>query len=173
MKPAAFLDRDGTLMVDSGFIGDPRRVELLPGVPEALQLLEKAGFLRIVITNQSGVARGYFGEPDVELVNAELTRRLAEQNASFDAVYFCAHLEDCRCRKPRTGLVERALGDYTVDRGRSVVFGDRGSDIELAVNLGIPGVLVNELPNYAGPQPLWRAKSLLDGVRWYLETVHA
>jgi histidinol-phosphate phosphatase family protein len=160
-------------MHDSGFIGDPSRVEVLPGVPQALQLLAEAGYLRIVITNQSGVARGYFGERDVELVNAELTRLLAAENVSIDAFYYCAHLADCTCRKPQTGLVERALREHPIDRARSVVFGDRGSDIQLAVNAGIPGVLVNELPNYAGPEPLRRAESLLAGVRWYLETVHA
>lgn len=173
MKPAAFLDRDGTLMLDSGFIGDPRRIEVLPGVPQALRLLGDAGFLRVVITNQSGVARGYFGESDVERVNAELARRLEADGVSLDAFYYCSHLEDCRCRKPQTGLVQRALDDLPIDRARSVVFGDRGSDMQLAVNVGIPGVLVNELPNYAGPAPLWRATSLLEGVRWYLETVHA
>ncbi len=173
MSPAAFLDRDGTLMHDSGFIGDPKRIEILPGVAQALTLLADAGFLRIVITNQSGVARGFFGETDVERVNAELGRLLAVEGASLDAVYYCAHLEDCRCRKPQTGLVDRAVREHAIDRERSVVFGDRGSDIQLAVNAGLPGVLVNELPNYVGPEPIWRAKSLLEGVRWYLETVHA
>jgi D-glycero-D-manno-heptose 1,7-bisphosphate phosphatase len=173
MSPAAFLDRDGTLMHDSGFIGDPSRVVVLPGVAQALGLLAEAGFMRIVITNQSGVARGYFGEPDVVRVNAELTRLLAADGVSLDAFYYCAHLEDCTCRKPQTGLVERALREHAIERERSVVFGDRGSDMQLAVNVGIPGVLVNELPNYTGPEPLWRAKSLLEGVRWYLETVHA
>jgi histidinol-phosphate phosphatase family protein len=173
MRPAAFLDRDGTLMHDSGFIGDPSRIEVLPGVAQALRLLADAGYLRIVITNQSGVARGYFGEPDVERVHAELAARLAALGVSLDAFYYCAHLDDCRCRKPQTGLVERALREHAIDRERSVVFGDRGSDIQLAANVGIPGVLVNELPDYTGPEPLWRATSLLDGVRWYLETVHA
>ena len=173
MSPAAFLDRDGTLMHDSGFIGDPGRVEVLPGVPQALQLLAEAGYLRIVITNQSGVARGYFGEPDVERVNAELTRLLAAEGVALEGIYYCAHLADCTCRKPQTGLVERALREHAIDRARSVVFGDRGSDMQLAVNVGIPGVLVNELPNYLGPEPVWRAKSLLDGVRWYLETIDA
>ncbi|MFY9780220.1 MAG: HAD-IIIA family hydrolase, partial [Candidatus Baltobacteraceae bacterium] len=90
-KPAAFLDRDGTLMEDSGFIGDPARVLVLDGVVEALRLLAEAGFERIVVTNQSGVARGLFAEPDVERVNAELANRLAGGGATIDAFYYCAH----------------------------------------------------------------------------------
>ena len=172
-KPAAFLDRDGTLMEDSGFIGDPARVLVLAGVVPALRLLEEAGFERIVVTNQSGVARGYFGEPDVERVNAELAGRLAGEGVTIDAFYYCAHLEACDCRKPQPGLVRRAQFERKLDLACSVVFGDRGSDIRLAENVGIPGILVNELPGYDGPPPLYRARTLLEGVRFFLERVHA
>jgi D-glycero-D-manno-heptose 1,7-bisphosphate phosphatase len=173
-RPAAFLDRDGTLMNDSGFIGDPSRIEVLDGVAEALRALEEAGYLRIVVTNQSGVARGYFDRPDVERVHERLTELLAARGASIDAYYYCAHLDDdCDCRKPGTGMVRRASEEHAIDLDRSVVFGDRDSDMGLARNLGIAGVLVNEMPGYRGVEPLVRAPSLLAGVRWYLETVHA
>lgn len=172
--PAAFLDRDGTLMEDSGFIGDPERIRVLPGVVEALVALADAGFQRIVVTNQSGVARGYFGEPDVVAVHRELSTRLATGGASIDAFYACTHLDDgCDCRKPLPGMIRRAVAEREIDLARSVVFGDRGGDIALAHAVGIPGILVNEMPNYAGPQPLHRARTLRDGVRFFLERVHA
>jgi histidinol-phosphate phosphatase family protein len=160
-------------MEDSGFIGDPARVQVLDGVAEALRLLAEAGFERIVISNQSGVARGYFAEPDVERVNAELGRRLASAGVTIDAFYYCAHLEACDCRKPLPGLVRRAQLERELDLARSVMFGDRGSDIRLAHNVGISGILVNELPGYDGPPPLYRARTLLEGVRFFLERVHA
>jgi histidinol-phosphate phosphatase family protein len=160
-------------MEDSGFIGDPRRVRVLEHVAEALNLLEAAGFERIVITNQSGVARGMFGAPDVENVNRALADELAARGASLDAFYFCVHLDGCDCRKPAPGMIRRAVAERGLELAGSVVFGDRGSDIALAVNVGIPGILVNELPGYDGPPPLFRARSLRDGVRFFLEHVHA
>jgi D-glycero-D-manno-heptose 1,7-bisphosphate phosphatase len=169
--PAAFLDRDGTLMEDSGFIGDPARVRVLDGVPEALVALARAGFERIVVTNQSGVARGMFGEADVENVNAALSRELASHGAALDAFYYCAHLERCDCRKPAPGMIRRAVAERGIDLERSVVFGDRGSDIALAAAVGIPGILVNELPAYDGPPPLHRARTFADGVRFFLSYV--
>ena len=173
-KPAAFLDRDGTLMEDSGFVGDPARIVVLPGVAEALVALADAGYERIVVTNQSGVARGYFGEPDVVAVHRELAARLAAAGATLDAFYYCAHLDDgCDCRKPLPGMIRRAVAERDIDLARSVVFGDRGGDIALAQAVGIPGILVNEMPHYAGPQPLYRAASLHEGVRFFLERVHA
>jgi D-glycero-D-manno-heptose 1,7-bisphosphate phosphatase len=169
-KPAAFLDRDGTLMEDSGFIGDPNRIRILEGVPEALVALDAAGFERIVVTNQSGVARGLFGEADVRVVNAALARELAARGATLDAFYFCSHLSGCDCRKPELGMIRRALEEREIELEKSVVFGDRGSDIALAKNAGIPGVLVNERPGYDGPPPLYRARSLREGVEFFLES---
>jgi len=160
-------------MEDSGFIGDPRRVSVLDGVAEALIALAGAGFERIVITNQSGVARGMFGAPDVENVNRALAEELALRGAGLDAFYFCVHLYGCDCRKPAPGMVRRAAQERGLDLGRSVMFGDRGSDIALAANVGIPGILVNELPGYDGPPPFFRARSLREGVRFFLEHVHA
>jgi histidinol-phosphate phosphatase family protein len=160
-------------MEDSGFIGDPRRVRVLDGVAEALIELAGAGYERIVVTNQSGVARGMFGPPDVEDVNRALAAELAVRGATLDAFYFCVHLDGCDCRKPAPGMVRRAVAERGLDLAASVVFGDRGSDIALAATLGIPGILVNELPGYDGPPPLFRARSLREGVRFFLEHVHA
>ncbi len=171
LRPAAFLDRDGTLMEDSGYIGDPKRVRVLEGVPEGLIELANAGFARIVVTNQSGVARGMFGEPDVIDVHRELSKQLATSDATVDAYYYCAHLRDCTCRKPETGLAMQAVGEHDLDLAHSVVFGDRGSDIALAVNLGVPGILVNAQPYYDGPRPLFAARSFREGVRFFLDYV--
>jgi D-glycero-D-manno-heptose 1,7-bisphosphate phosphatase len=173
VKPAAFLDRDGTLMDDSGYIGDPSRVRVLPGVGEALRALADAGFERVVVTNQSGVARGFFGEADVESVHRELSRKLALEGAAVEAYYYCAHLEACDCRKPLPGMARRAVAERALDLPRSVVFGDRGGDIALAAALGVPGILVNPAGVYDGPEPLYRARTLLEGVRFFVERVHA
>jgi D-glycero-D-manno-heptose 1,7-bisphosphate phosphatase len=172
-KPAAFLDRDGTLMEDTGYIGTMERINILAGVPEALRLLGEAGFERVVVTNQSGVARGIFGEPDVERVHRELAVRLARHGAAVDAFYYCAHLEDCDCRKPLPGMAHRAAEERGLDLARSVVFGDRGGDMAMADALGIPGILVNEFGVYDGPEPLFRVRTLLEGVKLFLERVHA
>jgi D-glycero-D-manno-heptose 1,7-bisphosphate phosphatase len=172
-KRAAFLDRDGTLMEDSGFIGDPKRVRVLPGVAEALVALADAGFERIVVTNQSGVARGLFGNPDVIDVHRALTEELAVRGAAIEAYYFCSHLTGCDCRKPLPGMIARAVAERDLDLAASVMFGDRGSDIALAQNVGIPGILVNELPHYDGPRPFHRARDLREGVRFFLESVRA
>jgi histidinol-phosphate phosphatase family protein len=160
-------------MEDSGFIGDPRRVRVLDGVPEALVALAAAGFERIVVTNQSGVARGLFGEADVVNVNRALADELAVRGATLDAFYYCTHLEACDCRKPLPGMVRKAVAERDIDLERSVVFGDRGSDIALAAAVGVPGILVNELPNYDGPPPLHRARTFAEGVRFFLDHVVA
>jgi D-glycero-D-manno-heptose 1,7-bisphosphate phosphatase len=158
-------------MEDSGFIGDPRRVRVLDGVAEGLAALAAAGYERIVVTNQSGVARGMFGEADVVNVNRALADELAVRGAALDAFYFCSHLTGCDCRKPQTGMIRRALSERDIALEGSVVFGDRGSDIALAAAAGIPGVLVNEMPGYDGPPPLLRAPTFVEGVRLFLEHV--
>jgi D-glycero-D-manno-heptose 1,7-bisphosphate phosphatase len=158
-------------MEDSGFIGDPKRVRVLAGVAEALAALASAGYERIVVTNQSGVARGLFGEADVVNVNRALAEELAVRGAALDAFYFCSHLTGCDCRKPQTGMIRRALAERDIALEGSVVFGDRASDIALARNAGIPGILVNEMPGYDGPDPLFRTSTFAEGVRLFLEHV--
>jgi len=158
-------------MEDSGYIGDPRRVRVLPGVPEALNALREAGFARIVVTNQSGVARGYFAKPDVELVHRALSEALAEAGAAVDAYYYCTHLEACACRKPLPGMVRRAVAERDLDLACSVVFGDRAGDIGLAAGLGLPGILVGNTGTYDGPPPLYHARTLLEGVEFFLQSV--
>jgi histidinol-phosphate phosphatase family protein len=168
-RPAAFLDRDGTLMEDAGFVGDPARISVLPTAAEALRLLEAAGYARIVVSNQSGVARKYFTAADVERVHAELAARLARAGGTVDAWYFCTHYDDgCDCRKPAPGMIRRAVAEHDLALPGSVVVGDRGSDIALAHGVGIPGILLPspEGMSYDGPTPDFTAATLLDAAHW-------
>ncbi|RUM91290.1 MAG: HAD family hydrolase [Thermovibrio sp.] len=148
MKRAAFLDRDNTLIYDPGYIHEPDKVKLLEGVPEGLKLLKKNGFLLIVISNQSGIGRGYFKEEDFWAVNRKLQELLKPFGVQIDGFYFCPHKpkENCKCRKPKTFLIERAAEDFGVNVSESIVIGDKDSDVEmgfkagcrLAVKVGVP-----------------------------------
>ena len=166
-KPAAFLDRDGTLIDDVGFVHDPGDVQMLPTVVEALRTLADAGYACVVVTNQSGVARGYFDEAAVRGINAEINAQLSTAGVRIDGYYFCPHYDTaCVCRKPEPGLIHSAAGELGLDVRRSAVVGDRGSDIELGQRLGIPGVLVPGPHAYAGPEPDFRARTLLEAAQW-------
>jgi len=106
-KPVVFLDRDGTINEEVGYLDDPARLRLISGAAEGIKLLNQAGFCVVVVTNQSGIARGYFTAHTVEAIHQELARQLSEYRARIDAFYYCPHLPDegCRCRKPRPGLL--------------------------------------------------------------------
>jgi D-glycero-D-manno-heptose 1,7-bisphosphate phosphatase len=143
-RPVVFLDRDGTLIEDPGYLDDPAGVHLLPGVPEALRALQGAGYARIVITNQSGIGRGRFTEAAFHRVEAELARQLAEHGASTDRTYWCPHLPDagCACRKPGTAHHRSAANEHGLDLARSWCIGDRLGDIAAAPALGGRAILV-------------------------------
>ncbi|GIW70603.1 MAG: D,D-heptose 1,7-bisphosphate phosphatase [Planctomycetota bacterium] len=147
MRPAAFLDRDGTLNRDTDFVGGPEEVELLPGAAEAVRRLRAAGFVPVVVSNQSGVARGYFDERTVRAVNRRLGELLAAAGAPIELWYWCPHLPEgrdpryavaCDCRKPAPGLLLRAAREHALDLARSVAIGDRERDIEAARAAGVP-----------------------------------
>jgi histidinol-phosphate phosphatase family protein len=141
-QPAAFLDRDGTLIEDPGYLSDPAQVRLLPGAATAIAKLRVAGYLPVVISNQSGVGRGYFGEAAVQAVNRRLTELLlaADPAALLTAFYFCPHAPDdgCPCRKPRPGLLLRAAAELHLDLPRSLCFGDHPRDLAAAHAAGCP-----------------------------------
>jgi D-glycero-D-manno-heptose 1,7-bisphosphate phosphatase len=150
-RPAVFIDRDGTVSEEVGYVNHPSRFQLLPGSGEAIRLLNEAGWLAILVTNQAGVARGYFSEAMVHEVHARLGSQLEAAGARLDAIYYCAHHPtvgeppyrlDCDCRKPRPGLVQRAAGDLAIDLNHSWMVGDRFSDIELAHNAGVHSAFV-------------------------------
>jgi D-glycero-D-manno-heptose 1,7-bisphosphate phosphatase len=140
--PAIFLDRDGTIMRDVDYCGDPNDVELLPGVPNALRKLRESGYKLIVITNQSGIARGYFTEKQYRAVEAEVSRQIG--TSLIDATYFCPHLPDdgCKCRKPSSEMILNAARDHDVDLARSFFIGDKKSDLECGRNAGVRTILV-------------------------------
>lgn len=152
-KKAVFLDRDGTLIIDRGYIYRPDQVELIPGVPEALFILQKRGYLLIVISNQSGIGRGFFGMDDLDAVNRRLFRQLIMRGILITAFYCCPHSPDmdCYCRKPRPGLLLRAMDDYRVEAGRSYFAGDKWTDVQAAAAAGVQPVFLSSELLYSGP----------------------
>lgn len=143
---AAFLDRDGTLIRDAHYLSDPAKVELLPGVPETLKQLADAGFALVVITNQSGIARGLLTEAQYESVRERLDALLAAEGVTLTASYHCPHEPErsgpCECRKPGTLLYRRAADDHGIDLTRSVFLGDRWRDVAPGRALGGRGILI-------------------------------
>ena len=166
-RPAVFLDRDGTLIEDKGFLGDPAGVVVLPTVVDALQLLARRGFATIVISNQSGIARGLLDDARVRSVNAEIVRRLGDDGVAIDGWYWCPHYaEGCACRKPEPELLHRAVAEHALTLAGSAMIGDRGSDVELGKRVGIAGISVPGPHAYVGPEPDLRAQTLLEAAEW-------
>jgi D-glycero-D-manno-heptose 1,7-bisphosphate phosphatase len=150
-RRAVFIDRDGTISEEVGYVNHPSRYRVFPYAAEAIKRLNDAGWLAILITNQAGVARGYFTEEIIGEVHTLLTQKLAGGGARLDAIYYCPHHPsvgkppyrfDCDCRKPRPGLILRAAVDLDIDIASSWMVGDRYSDTELARNAGTRAALV-------------------------------
>jgi D-glycero-D-manno-heptose 1,7-bisphosphate phosphatase len=140
-----FLDRDGTIIEEVGYLQDPSKVKLIPGAAEGIRRLNEHGVAVVVVTNQAGVGRGYFAESSVAGVHAELARQLAGAGgARWDAIYFCPHhpADGCDCRKPGPGMFRRAAAEHGLDLGRSFVVGDKVSDVRAGALLGCRTVLV-------------------------------
>jgi D-glycero-D-manno-heptose 1,7-bisphosphate phosphatase len=182
MRSAVFLDRDGTINEEMGYINHPDRFRLLPNSAAAIALLNRAGLLVVVATNQSGVARGYFPNSLLSRVHSLMRQMLAEHKAQVEAIYVCQHAPDadCLCRKPRPGLLRQAAEDLDIDLTRSYVVGDRFKDIQLAANVGAKGIIVltgygrGELEYFEGErlvEPHYIADDLLDAAEWILQDV--
>ena len=139
-RPALFLDRDGTLIEDPGYVSDPGDVRLLPGVPAALRRFVEAGHALVIVTNQSGIGRGYYGWADYEAVAARLRDLLAGEGIVLDAAYACGHTAEAHCdwRKPAPGMILAAAEELGLDLGRSLLAGDKRLDIEAAAAAGLP-----------------------------------
>ena len=139
-KPALFIDRDGTINRDCPYCHDPTQIDIYMDAVSLIRDYRKRGYLIIVITNQSGLGRHYFSIQDLEAFNEELNRRLKELGAQFDYLYYCPHIpeDNCDCRKPKDGMIRRAIQDHGIDLDSSVLAGDR-DDIEgeLARKLGL------------------------------------
>ncbi len=186
---AAFIDRDGTISEEVGYVNHLSRFQVYPWTAEAIRGFNRRGLKSIVVTNQAGVARGYFSEDLVNRIHTRLRREMEHAGAYFDAVYYCPHhptageppyCQVCRCRKPKPGMLWRAVEEFGVDVGKSFVIGDRYSDIELAHNAGARSVFVlsgygrgayEHQRNLWKVQPEWVVENLLEASRVVLETV--
>ena len=150
-RPAVFMDRDGTLTEEVGYVNHPSRLRLLPRSGAAVRRLNQAGVAVVVVTNQAGIARGYFSPEVLTAVNAALVSQLKDEGAHLDGLYVCPHHPTegeapyrlvCDCRKPKPGLLLRAASDLGLDLGRSTLVGDKGSDLVAARAVGARAVLV-------------------------------
>ena len=186
-RPAVFIDRDGTLTEEVGYVNHPSRLRLLPRSAEAVRRLNEAGIPAVVVTNQAGLARGYFTEAVMEAVNLELAAQLARGKARVDGIYICPHhptegeppyRQRCECRKPKPGLLLRAAEEMNLDLSRSIMVGDKPSDLEVAPVVGARSALV--LTGYGRGEweyqrdrfrvtPDYVAGDLLDAVEWALK----
>jgi D-glycero-D-manno-heptose 1,7-bisphosphate phosphatase len=181
-RPAVFLDRDGTINEEMGYINDLSRFRLLPEAASAIRRLNDAGIPVVVVTNQSGAARGYFPATLVDEVHRHLRDLLARAGAHVDAIYTCLHGPEagCSCRKPQPGLLLRAARDLNLEVSRSYLVGDRYTDIETAANAGVQGILVltgyglgeyKHFHDQSRLKPVQVAATLLDAVEYILSHI--
>jgi D-glycero-D-manno-heptose 1,7-bisphosphate phosphatase len=187
MKRAIFMDRDGTVSDEVGYLNHVSRLRVLPFAAPAIRAVNESDLLAILVTNQAGVARGYFKEEMIGRVHERLVEELAAEGARLDAIYYCPHhptageppyRQACDCRKPRPGLLERAAREHDVDLTASYMIGDKYSDVALAHVVGAKGVLVltgygrgeHEYERGSWPRrPDHVAETLLEAVEWSLE----
>jgi len=179
---AVFLDRDGTINEEVGYLDHLDKLQMIPGTAEAIRMINDSGLKAVVVTNQSGIGRGFFNESFIREVHAQLQEALKEKGAFIDAFYFCPHhptegkgayLTSCNCRKPQPGMLLKAAADMNIDLGRSYMVGDTPKDVETARKVCAKGVLVKT--GYGGDQheeavrPDYLAEDLLDAVHWILK----
>jgi D-glycero-D-manno-heptose 1,7-bisphosphate phosphatase len=185
-RRAVFLDRDGTINEEVNYLSRPEQLRLLPNAAEGIKLLRAKGFLAIIVTNQSGVARGYFSEQRVLEIHQDLQALLAKAGAAIDGFYYCPHhpqvgyapyRRECECRKPKPGMLLRAAKDFQLDLAQCFVAGDKVIDILPGIEVGCRTVLV--LTGYgqetlndgllADSQPNYVAVDLLDAAKWIIK----
>jgi D-glycero-D-manno-heptose 1,7-bisphosphate phosphatase len=151
LKPAVFLDRDGTIIEEVGYIDSPDKIQPIAGADKAIKLFTDARFKIIVVSNQSGVAHGYFDEDTVLLVNNRVAESFASYGANIDAFYYCPHhpdygdqnyRKDCDCRKPKPGMFLKAAEEHKIDLSKSIMIGDKFTDIQAGRNLNLLSILV-------------------------------
>jgi D-glycero-D-manno-heptose 1,7-bisphosphate phosphatase len=179
LRPAVFLDRDGTIAEEVGYLNHASRFRMFPFAAAAVSRLNRAGLAVVVVTNQSGVGREYFPESLVRTVNELMTQQFIAAGARIDAIHYCPHTsaDGCDCRKPKTGMLERAAREHSLDLRRSFVVGDRYGDIQLARNAQARSILVRtgygegELAWHSAKwsvQPDFVAQDLTDATDWIL-----
>jgi D-glycero-D-manno-heptose 1,7-bisphosphate phosphatase len=181
-RPAIFLDRDGTITEEVGYLNHLSRFRLLDGVASAIRRLNESQLPVVVVTNQSGVGRGYFPEQLVRDVHERMKAELSDAGAHVEGVYYCPHVsaDDCECRKPKPGMLQQAARELALDLSRSFVVGDRHADVELAHVVGARSILVRS--GYGEGELAWHAKNwqrqpdlvaadLSEAVEWVLKEV--
>jgi D-glycero-D-manno-heptose 1,7-bisphosphate phosphatase len=184
MRQAVFMDRDGTVSEETGYIDQVERFRLYPCAAPAIRKLNQAGLRVILVTNQSGVARGYFSEEVVERIHTKLRQELAREGAYLDAIYYCPHHPEgtvslyrrqCDCRKPGLGMLERAAREFDLDLAVSFMVGDRYRDLETGFRAGARSILVLSgygEGEYSSDKQTWRrqphyvARDLSDAAEW-------
>lgn len=187
---AVFLDRDGTINEEVGYLDSLDKFKVIPGAYEAIRLINESGMKVVVISNQAGVARGFFTEDFVKITHEHLENALRQKGAYIDNFYYCPHhptegiesyRKDCNCRKPASGMLLRAAQDLNIDLTRSYLVGDRFNDMEAGKKIGVRGVLVktgfgqgllqDDGPDKATPEnkPDFIAEDILEAVRWILK----
>jgi D-glycero-D-manno-heptose 1,7-bisphosphate phosphatase len=182
MQKAVFLDRDGTIIEDVGYLSDISQIRILPGATEAIRLLNNIGFKVIIVTNQAGVARGYFTESRANEINEKLRQLLADHGSIVDRIYYCPHhIEgivekykiECNCRKPNPGMIEQAVKELDIDISNSFMIGDKSSDIEAGRRAGCKTIYIGGNINPRELEKLPQsadhiATNLLEAVKWLL-----
>lgn len=189
-KIAVFIDRDGTISEEVGYVNHISRFKLLKNSALAIKMLNEAKILAILATNQAGVARGYFSEDLVKKVHEKLQLDLKNEGAYLDAIYYCPHHPsvgppeyriDCNCRKPKPGMILKAKEEFNIDLTKSYMVGDKISDIEFGKKLGLTSVMVLTgygLGEYEHQRNEWKvmpdfvANDLLDAVKWILNDIN-
>jgi D,D-heptose 1,7-bisphosphate phosphatase len=187
---AVFLDRDGTINEEVGYLDSLDKLKMIPAAHEAIRLINLSGMKAIVVTNQSGVARGFFTEKFVRQTHEVIQTALLEKKASIDKFYYCPHhptegtgiyLQNCNCRKPSPGMLLQAAHDLDIELGSSYMVGDRYRDVETAKKVGVKGILVKtgyglEVlqdvdPDVAtaGNKPDFVAEDILEAVKWIMK----
>jgi len=141
--PAVFIDRDGVINVEKNYLHKVEEFEFIEGVFESLKYLQSLGYLLIIITNQSGIGRGYYTKKDFDLLTVWMINEFEKNSIKIANVYLCPHApdENCNCRKPKTGMIEQALSDFDIDLKNSWLIGDKNSDIECAHNANIANTI--------------------------------
>lgn len=183
MNKAVFLDRDGTINVEKNYLYKIDDFEFIEGVPEAIKMLNDAGYLVIVVTNQAGIARGYYKEEEMRKLHKHINNELKKYGAHIDAYYFCPHHPehgigdyklDCNCRKPKSGMLEWASKEFNIDNGKCYIIGDKISDVQSGDGLNISGILVKS--GYEFNEKLIPAKyvikdNLLESVKYIIRNL--
>ncbi len=181
---AVFVDRDGTINVDGPYLSDPDKFKMYPGVGKGIKELKDNGFKIIVITNQSGIARGYFTEKDLADIHDKMKKEFEKFNVELDGIYYCPHHPDdgCNCRKPKTGLFDIAIKEHDIDVKKSYMLGDKILDVVAGKKIGTKNILIpvsdiiddsviegiNYEKNKCECTPDYIADSFANAIKWIL-----